>query len=70
MFSSVENQAVDRAYRIGQTRNVFVYKFITAGTLEEKIIALQNRKGQLADIFANSNPFKNFTIDEMMQLFD
>ena len=67
---SVENQAVDRAHRIGQTRNVFVYKFVTAGTLEEKIIALQNRKGHLADIFANSNPFKNFTIDEMMELFD
>ena len=67
---SAENQAVDRAHRIGQTRNVFVYKFVTAGTLEEKIIALQNRKSQLADIFANSNPFKNFTIDEMMELFD
>ena len=67
---SVENQAVDRAHRIGQTQNVFVYKFVTAGTLEEKIIALQNRKGQLADIFANSNPFKNITIDELMELFE
>ncbi|MBO7496254.1 MAG: DEAD/DEAH box helicase [Salinivirgaceae bacterium] len=67
---SAENQAVDRAHRIGQTQNVFVYKFVTAGTLEEKIIALQNKKSHLADIFANSNPFKNFTIDEMMELFD
>jgi SNF2 family DNA or RNA helicase len=44
---AVEAQAVDRAHRIGQERTVFTYKFITKGTVEEKILALQNRKIQL-----------------------
>jgi len=42
--SAVENQATDRAHRIGQTRHVFNYKLITRGTVEEKIIALQKKK--------------------------
>jgi len=41
---AVEAQAVDRAHRIGQQRPVFTYKFITQGTVEEKILALQRRK--------------------------
>jgi len=43
----VEAQAVDRAHRIGQQNTVFTYKFITKDTVEEKILALQNRKLQL-----------------------
>ncbi|MDN4059803.1 DEAD/DEAH box helicase [Massilia sp. YIM B02769] len=43
-----ENQATDRAWRIGQTQPVFVYKLIARGTLEEKIQTLQRRKGELA----------------------
>jgi len=46
---AVEDQATDRAYRIGQTRNVFVYRLITRGTVEEKIIELQKRKRDLAE---------------------
>ena len=44
---AVEAQAVDRAHRIGQQNKVFTYKFITKDTVEEKILALQNRKIQL-----------------------
>ncbi len=67
---SAENQAIDRAHRIGQTKNVFVYKFVTAGTLEEKIINLQNRKSRLAGLFASSNPLGSLTVDDLMQLFE
>ena len=44
-----ENQATDRAWRIGQEQPVFVYKLIARGTLEEKIQDLQRRKGELAN---------------------
>jgi SNF2 family DNA or RNA helicase len=46
---AVENQATDRAHRIGQDKKVFVYKLITAGTVEEKIQELQKRKQEIAD---------------------
>jgi SNF2 family DNA or RNA helicase len=45
----VEAQAVDRAHRIGQTRRVFAYRLIARDTVEEKILALQDRKRELAD---------------------
>jgi SNF2 family DNA or RNA helicase len=46
---AVENQATDRAHRIGQTQRVFVYKLVAQGTIEERILALQERKAALAD---------------------
>ena len=45
---AVEDQATDRAHRIGQTRQVFVYKLLTEGSIEEKILALQEKKAELA----------------------
>jgi SNF2 family DNA or RNA helicase len=46
--SAVENQATDRAHRLGQDKPVFVYKLIAAGSIEEKILALQEQKAELA----------------------
>jgi hypothetical protein len=45
---AVENQATDRAHRLGQTKRVFVYKLVVAGSIEEKILALQDKKAELA----------------------
>ncbi len=47
---AVEDQASDRAHRIGQTKSVFVYKLIAADTVEERILELQHRKAELAAI--------------------
>ena len=44
-----DSQAMDRAYRIGQTRNVTVYRLISAGTIEDKILERQASKQALAD---------------------
>ena len=46
---AVENQATDRAFRIGQRRNVLVHKFMTTGTVEERIDEMIAEKRKLAD---------------------
>ena len=46
---AVENQATDRAFRIGQTKNVLVHKFVCRGTVEEKIDELIESKRRLSD---------------------
>ena len=67
---AAENQAVSRAHRIGQDKQVFVYRFITENSIEEKIQLLKERKTSLADKFINSNnPFKEITKEEILELF-
>lgn len=67
---AAENQAISRAHRIGQKQHVMVYRFITKGTLEEKIIKLQQKKSDLADTFINENTLSNIDKDELMELFE
>ena len=52
---AVENQATDRAYRIGQTENVMVYRFLTRGTLEERINQILIEKRELVDLAIDSD---------------
>ena len=68
---AVEQQALSRAHRIGQKKNVFVYRFIAKDSIEEKILRLQEKKSKLADLFVNSNnPFSGITEKEIMELFE
>jgi SNF2 family DNA or RNA helicase len=70
--SAVEQQAIDRTHRIGQSKNVFAYKMVCKNTIEEKIIQLQERKKQLAaELIAEESGFvKALTEDDIEFLFE
>ncbi len=69
---SAENQATDRAYRIGQKNNVQVYKLITKNSIEEKIFDLQERKAKLIDnvLDTRTSFISKLSKEEIMKLFE
>ena len=69
---AVENQATDRAHRIGQKNVVTVYKLIAKGTIEEKIIKLQQRKKELAEESLSGDEIKtaSFQREELLELLE
>ena len=68
---SAQNQATDRAYRIGQTKNVLVYQLLMKNTIEAKIYEMQKRKKEMSDIFVeNSNGgISTLSKEELRDLF-
>ena len=68
---AAENQASDRAWRIGQDKPVFVYKLIARGTLEEKIQDMQRRKAELADAVLAEGPAQTLAVtqDDLQAIF-
>ena len=64
---AIEAQAIDRAHRLGQKRNVFAYRLIVRDTVEEKIAELQQRKRQLADgiLEADANVLTDLSADDL-----
>lgn len=66
---AAELQAINRAHRIGQEKNVFVYRFIARDTIEEKILRLQEKKSDLVDLFiSDSNPFRSASAEDILDL--
>ena len=70
---AIENQATDRAFRIGQEKNVFVYKFVTSGTIEEKIDQMLSEKMQLSSELITETSGENWLTEmsnaELKELF-
>jgi hypothetical protein len=68
---AVEDQAADRAHRIGQDRPVMVYRMVAKDTVEERILALQSKKRALSDVaLGNANQAVALTRDELLSLLE
>lgn len=69
---AAENQATDRAHRIGQKRSVSVYKVIAKDTIEERVVDLQHAKSKLADklVRGDGTPLASLTRDELLSLLE
>jgi len=67
---AVENQAIDRTHRIGQTSKVMAYRLVMRDSIEQKIRALQKQKGALADDVLGEERFaQSLTLDDLRFLF-
>ncbi|HSH51185.1 MAG TPA: C-terminal helicase domain-containing protein, partial [Bacteroidales bacterium] len=65
---AVEEQAINRTHRIGQDKNVMIYRFISSETVEEKIQLLKSKKSKLADSFINTKQTaKKMNLEQMME---
>lgn len=69
---AVEQQAIDRTHRIGQKNTVFIYKFITKNSVEEKILALQEKKRRIADslITTEESFMKSLSEDDIKAILE
>jgi SNF2 family DNA or RNA helicase len=69
---AVENQATDRAHRIGQDKSVFVYKLLAKDSIEEKILILQERKAGLAGaiLSKDADPVATLSADDLKWVFE
>jgi SNF2 family DNA or RNA helicase len=67
---AAEDQAADRAHRIGQTRPVQVHRLVAQGTVEERIVALQERKRALALAATAGTAQPSLTRADLLSLFD
>ncbi|WP_395340267.1 DEAD/DEAH box helicase [Ningiella sp. W23] len=66
---AVEDQASDRAHRMGQTRPVIIYRLVAKDTIEEKIVSLHQQKRDLADsLLAGNEQVQNLSVDDMLVL--
>jgi SNF2 family DNA or RNA helicase len=66
---AVEDQAADRAHRIGQKRPVTVYRLVTAGTIEEKIVRLHQEKRDLANsLLEGADMSTRISAEELLEL--
>src|SRR5690606_34958027 len=68
---AAEDQAADRAHRIGQERPVIVYRMVARDTVEERILALQEKKRELADVaLGEADRASAITREELLALLD